>query len=106
MRSKDKEHRAWIQTQPSCISGKFSEYVNGEGRNPACHVRRSKRSGTGYKALYACIPLTHEEHAIQHQKGELALLRRAFPRQLWTVETAKEWFDNQVIKYFKMWGGA
>ena len=86
----DQEYRAWIQKHPSCISGRFSEYVNGEGRNPACHVRRAKNSGTGYKAEFSCVPLTQAEHNLQHQHGE-------------TYFHPKEWWDAQVEKYRRLW---
>jgi hypothetical protein len=88
----DKQFRAFIQRQPSCISGRFSEYVNGEGRCVAAHVRRAGESGTGHKGEFACVPLTNDEHLEQHQRGESAL-------------ASKEWFDRQRIKYLKMWLG-
>lgn len=86
----DDEFRAWIQRQPSAISGDFSEYVDGEGRNIAAHVRRAGESGAGYKAPYACIPLTNAEHQNQHQVGESAL-------------GGKEWCDKMRIKYVEQW---
>jgi hypothetical protein len=86
----DAEYRAWVQKQPSCVSGKFSEYVNGEGRCLAAHVRRSRDSGTAFKAEYSCVPLTREEHDLQHQKGETAL-------------KPKEWFDLKRLQYLRRW---
>lgn len=98
----DKAFREWISRQPSCLSGGFSEFVNGEGRNPACHVRRSSTSGTGFKAPYACVPLTSVEHALQHQRGEAACLE-AYLGGVWTAEAAKAWFNEQVAKYRAEW---
>jgi len=86
----DDEYRVWIQRQPSAFSDEFSEYVNGEGRCVAAHVRRAGESGTGYKAPYACIPLTDMEHKIQHQQGESALGGQA-------------WFDKQRAAYVQEW---
>lgn len=86
----DKQFREWIQTRPSAISGEFSESVNGEGRCEAAHVRRAGEAGTGYKPEYACIPLTHTEHHIQHTQGESALKPR-------------EWFDKMRIEYVTNW---
>ncbi len=86
----DDTFRAWVQRQPSAVSGDFSEYVNGEGRNIAAHVRRAGESGTGYKAEYACIPLTNDEHQLQHQKGESAI-------------GGREWCDKMRIKYVEDW---
>ncbi len=69
----DKQFRHWIQQQPSAYSGNYSEWMNGEGRCIAAHVRRSGEAGTGFKPTYSCIPLTDAEHRLQHQKGESAL---------------------------------
>lgn len=86
----DEQFRKWIQLQPSAISNEYSEYVNGEGRCEAAHVRRSNEAGTSYKPLYACIPLTHKEHHIQHTQGETAL-------------KPHDWFDQMRIQYLKTW---
>lgn len=87
----DDEYRAWVQMQPSCYSGKFSEYIHGEGRCIAAHVRRAKDSGTSYKAEYSCVPLTDEEHTrSQHQHGESSL-------------GGKEFFDKKLANYKNEW---
>ena len=72
----DAEYRAFIQRLPSAISGRFSEFVDGEGRCEAAHVRRSKDSGTAFKAPFATIPLTNDEHNHQHQHAESGCLER------------------------------
>jgi hypothetical protein len=119
----DKLYRAWIQTLPSCITGRFSEWLPdlGEWRNPACHVRRGGESGTAYKAEFACVPMSHKEHWLQTDKGErecllkysrdpqlLSLLRNTPPAEATLI--AKDWFDTQVLRYREMWrtrtGGA
>lgn len=69
----DEQYRKWIQRQPSAYSGDFSEWIHGEGRCIAAHVRRAGEAGTGYKPPYSCIPLTDKEHQLQHQQGENAL---------------------------------
>lgn len=82
---------AWIQRQPSCISGRFSEYVNGEGRCIACHVERvSRGSGKGIKSKKSLVPMDFKEHVLQHSKGETAL-------------RPKEWFENKADEYYAMW---
>jgi hypothetical protein len=86
----DEEYIFWVQLQPSAYSGEFSEYVNGDGRCVAAHVRRAGESGTGYKAPYAVIPLTQEEHMRQHAEGESALV-------------GAEWFDKMRAKYVQSW---
>jgi len=70
----DEEYRQWIQKQPSAYSGDFSEWIHGDGRCIAAHVRRAGEAGTAYKPLYACIPLTNDEHMLQHKSGESALI--------------------------------
>ncbi|QEL14766.1 hypothetical protein [Limnoglobus roseus] len=84
----DKQYRHWISHQPSCVSGRFSEWVDGVGRCEAAHVRRTwLGSGTGKKGDYCCIPLTRSEHAAQHQHGE----------------HDKEWYEVQAAKYLRRW---
>lgn len=82
----DDEYRKFLQKLPSAYSGKYSEYVNGEGRSVVAHVRRSGDSGTGYKPKYSAIPLTFTEHQQQHQNGEESLKERS-------------WWEKQVGKY-------
>lgn len=100
----DDEFRAWVQTQASCISGNYSEWVGeiGEWRNPAAHVRRAGKSGTAFKEPYACVPLTHSEHRIQHDKGEAACLNRFLGGE-WSSDDAKTWFDEQRVRYLRLW---
>ena len=86
----DKAFRAWIQCQPSCLSGKFSEYVNGEGRSVAAHVRRAGKSGIADKAPFSCVPLTQAEHLLQHQHGEAHFHPKA-------------WWDAKVVEYRERW---
>ena len=111
----DKLYREFIQRQPSCITGRYAEYLeNGEKRNPACHVRRANRFGTGFKADYACVPLTAIEHDVQTRLGELACLKEFLPAPRVSemfdglahevaVLKAKAWFDEKVEVYFQRW---
>lgn len=99
----DEAYRAWIQREPSCLSGKFSEYVDGEGRNLACHVRRAATSGTGYKGEFSCVPMTNAEHQWQHQKGEFSCLAKFLPGFNGTPQDAKKWFDYQVNIHLQKW---
>ncbi|OWK42044.1 hypothetical protein [Fimbriiglobus ruber] len=87
----DKQFREFIQRQPSCISGRFSEFLEtGEGRCVAAHIRRAGESGTGFKGEYACVPMTQSEHLLQHQHGE-------------SYFGGKEFFDAQRVRYLGMW---
>jgi len=88
----DEEFLAWIRKQRSAKSNQFSEYVHGEGRCEAAHVRRiNLGAGTGKKPPYAAIPLTREEHRIQTNTGEAALLM------------PNEWWETMRIKYVQEW---
>lgn len=111
----DEAFRAWIQTLPSCVTGR-GDWIEqlGETRNEACHVRRANAFGTGFKAELSCVPLTHLEHDIQTRIGELACLKEFLPRaevaEIFdgllheaAVLKAKAWFDAQVLKYRKRW---
>ena len=49
LKGSDEDFLAWVRTMPSILTGTYSEYVNGEGRNEACHVRRVHAgAGTAY----------------------------------------------------------
>ena len=98
----DRDFREWVQKQPSCISGGFSEWVDGEGRNPACHVRTAATAGTAFKGDFACVPMTHQEHWDQHTHGPAGCLRLHRGGD-WTRETAAEWFLLQARRYHALW---
>lgn len=87
----EKEYTAWIQRQPSCISGQFSEWINGEGRCIAAHVRRVKwGSGIAHKPALAILPMTQREHLLQHQHGE-------------SFFHPPEWFEEKVFYYLHLY---
>lgn len=88
----DSESLEPFKALPSCYSGDYSEYLNGEGRCEYAHVRRAGMSGTGYKPPYMGVPLTHAEHALQHQKGYGAL-----------HEGGIDWFEKQAVMYRTNW---
>lgn len=95
----DGDYQEWVRNQPSCVSGK-QDWNNGVGKCEYAHVRRvANGAGTGIKPEYCGVPLTHEEHALQHAQGETALLR-AFNINF---ATAPEWFEKQAIKYRTDW---
>jgi len=87
----DKAYRRWVNLQPSCISGKYSEWHDGIGYCEGAHVNRIKwGSGRGKKADYSAVPLTREEHRLQHQHGE-------------EYFASKDWWEAQALKYLAMW---
>lgn len=101
----DSEFHAWIQRQPSCLSRKFSEYVNGEGRCISAHVRRASDAGTAFKPEYHQVPLTDEEHQAQHAHGEGWVLGQAGiinPSAIAST-AAKDWFYEKAFHYRQRW---
>lgn len=96
----DAQYRHWISYQPSCYSGDFSEWVNGVGRSIAAHVRRSSNSGTGMKPEYSCIPLTHDEHMLQHREGESALVGLEWEKERNNYLIL--WVKNYLYKEFNV----
>lgn len=94
-KSLDKQFQEWTRLKPSCVSGRFSYYENGQGKNECSHVRRvNKGAGTSVKPLMSCVPLTSYEHHIQTVKGEAALLDMMQPKLTpWTAQEAKIWFE-------------
>lgn len=93
----DGDFLAWIRTQPSCIDG--DEY-----NIEACHVRRAANSGTGIKPKYSAIPLTHDQHFVQHHKGELICLTLYLKNPDAGILKSKDWFWKQRCHYIQEWG--
>lgn len=100
MKINDKAFQEWVRTQPSCISGGFSEWVDGVGRNEYCHVRRvANGAGVGIKPPFSGVPMTHAEHAMQHQHGEAHLLA-AYGI---IADDAAAWFAAKADEYFQQY---
>lgn len=103
----DRWFRDWVRDQKSCLDG-TQDLIDEDSETYKCeaaHVRRAGESGTGYKADFACVPLTHSQHRMQHEKGELAVLRHYRPQDnIQSVEDAKAWFDAARIRTVEQWG--
>jgi hypothetical protein len=57
------KYRRWIASLPCCVSG-----VEG---TQAAHIRSGTGGGMGFKPSDAwCVPLSPEQHRIQHEIGE------------------------------------
>lgn len=98
----------WVRRRPSCISGEFSEFVDGDGRCVAAHVRRvASGSGKAIKGKYSAVPMTDSEHKLQHNEGELSAynlhLKTKGQRAAKTAPEAKAWFDEQRMLYVEDW---
>jgi hypothetical protein len=85
----DKDYQNFVRTFGSCFSGMRPVVY--------AHVRRAGFSGTGMKPDYFGIPLSKDEHDLQHQKHEAGLLRTKWPDV--SREAAKDWFDNEAQRF-------
>ncbi len=101
-KKRDKEFLAWLRLQPSCIDGSFSEFVHGQGRCIAAHVRSASNSGTSFKPLLCAVPLTERQHSAQHRVGERSMLELFLGRSF-TTQEAHEWFKDKVHFYVEKW---
>lgn len=95
----DGDYQEWVRNQPSCVSGK-QDWNNGVGKCEYAHVRRvANGAGTGIKPEYSGVPLTHEEHALQHAQGETALLHA---HGIY-LNDATVWFEKRAVQHRAMW---
>jgi len=85
----DNEYQDWCRRLPSALSGRFSEYVDGEGRCVYAHWRTVKRgSGTAVKPPYSGLPLTQEEHLAEADHH---------------ARLGREKWDAMVESYLRRW---
>ena len=75
----DEEFLSWTRKQFCCICDHLDvDRDTGIEQNEAAHVRRvGLGSGTGIKPAYSAVPLCHDCHHKQHNKGESELLEGA-----------------------------
>lgn len=109
----DEQFLEWIRTLPSCLTGNFDwDETKGEGRCEAAHVRRvSEGAGTAEKPPYFAVPLTHAEHQMQHDAGELEAIQQFDPELAERKDGmdpvgASQWFEKQASKYRFEWASA
>lgn len=88
----DKDFLEWVRSQPSAISGGWAVWNMqlGIGRCQACHYRTAENSGVGMKPEYSAIPMTADEHRLQHDIGQYAFKPR-------------EWWEETVVHYVEKW---
>jgi hypothetical protein len=79
----DKEFQDFVRKQPSAFSGKKENIV-------FAHHRTAENSGTAIKPPFSGIPLTWEEHALQHRIGQYAFM-------------PKWWWKSHVNMYLNEW---
>lgn len=101
----DANYQEWCRHQLSAIDGSGDlDERTGDLRCEPAHVRRAGEAGTGYKPLYATIPLTHVQHVTQHNRGQAACLDAYnWCGHAWAPNDADEWFDKARVKYVLSW---
>lgn len=99
----EREFEQWIQKQRSVLSGKADWIESAGARRCECaHVRRvAEGSGTAEKPPFFAVPLTREEHRVQHDQGEEAALEQFGPPNV--RYTAKDWFELQADRMRTEW---
>lgn len=93
----DKEFLIWTRLQP-CVICK-SEPAE------AAHVRRiANGAGMGIKPPYSAIPLCHEHHRLQHEKGESEIGGKE-QADKWRIQYVQRWAWESLKKQlgFKSW---
>lgn len=65
----DSDYQAWCRLRPSAYSGKNGQIVY-------AHYRTAANSGTGVKPVYSGLPLTMQEHQLQHAVGQFHFMER------------------------------
>lgn len=86
-KGEEMDYIQWLHRWPSCLSGTYSEWHNGQGFCEAAHVRHvSLGSGTATKPEFCAVPLTSAEHKLAHQKGD-------------SIFCPPEWWEMQVATY-------
>lgn len=89
----DEDYLDWLKNQKSALSNEYSwiDEQTGEGHCVPAHYRRVERgSGTGIKPAYSAIPLTHDEHQLQHNKGHDAI-------------GTELWWEKKCIEHVAKW---
>jgi hypothetical protein len=111
----DADFRDWVERQPSVLTERFNEHVNGVGRCIAHHVLSAEaapaRDGEHpNKPAYRCVPLTDEEHRFFHQHGALAALREFVDIGMFEGQepdaarkSALEWWKKMAADYVSRW---
>jgi hypothetical protein len=87
----ESDYLAWLRRWPSCLSDTYERWEDGQGYCEAAHVRMVHLgSGTGLKPEYMAIPLTHDEHRMQHEKGM-------------SVFYPDDWYEATARTYLARW---
>lgn len=105
----DDEYQAWCRKQKCVVCGD-KDYVEEypDGICEYAHVRRvSNGAGTSIKPPYSGVPLCHNDHSVQHNKGELAsyVAAATYDKKItiYSEHNAKDWFDKKRIQHLEKW---
>src|SRR5258707_4677139 len=112
----DKLHREFIQKQRSCLTNEFSEWIQDRGEwcnLLATYAGLESLVSASRRSMPACR-LPQRSMNTMHQHGGLACLRKYTPdaelicrldaaAPMEAERIAKEWFDEQGVKYRRLW---
>lgn len=103
----DAEFQAWARRQRCVLTGGFDfDTQKGEQRCDFCHVRRADGAGTGIKPEFSGVPMVHDAHLAQHQRGELAAINeygRRIRKKPETASEAAQWFEAKAVNMAAEW---
>lgn len=79
----DEDYKAWCRKQRSAYSAKTGDIVY-------AHYRTAANSGTGMKPPFSGLPLTMQEHQMQHRIGQYNFRH-------------KTWWEDNVREHLERW---
>lgn len=79
----DEDYKAWCRLQRSAYSGKSFEVVY-------AHYRTANNAGIALKPPYSGLPLTRQEHDLQHRIGQYNFRH-------------KQWWEDNVKSHLERW---
>lgn len=105
----DDDYQIWTRKRP-CIISDQNDWVDGQPLCEYAHVRRADNSGKGTKPKFSGVPMTHEMHKLQHDKGETAAYAKHIqfrtgqpPTAKVSVEEAKNFFNKAANANLYHW---
>ena len=83
----DEDYKAWCRTRPSAYNPRNTP---SNSKIEYCHYRTASNSGIAIKPPYSGIPMTMQEHQIQHRVGTFSFMER-------------ERWEYLVLEHLKAW---
>jgi len=86
----DADYQAWCRTRPSAYNPRNNP---SNSKIEYCHYRTAANSGIGCKPPYSGIPMTMQEHQLQHRVGTFNFMSR-------------ERWEYLVNQHLEMWAAS